>query len=158
MGSRHERMQRAEYARLTFNAQRNRRSVLAIGFRQTRDTLFVLDRAGILASRVYDVSEDPEQFLRIAIGILFMNPKALGYDTTFSAMGDKHFVNAGRVKFELTQKIYLDRTIRGRGTVCTRRRASAGASPKFTSSKTPGLTVLGKRRRLIYSSFLRNAI
>lgn len=70
-GISHERMQLAEYARLTFHAQPERRYVLGIGFRHTKLTLFVLDRADILASRVYDVNEDPEQFLRIAIGILF---------------------------------------------------------------------------------------
>lgn len=115
---RKELLQLAEYARICFALQRNRRFYIGIGFRHTTLTLYVFDRSGALASRMYDVHKNPVEFLRIAIGVLLLDPEQLGYDTTVVKEGDVSFVKVGSERYKISKYIFVDRSIRGRGTIC----------------------------------------
>lgn len=120
--------QLAEYARVCFATQYDRRHVLGLGFLHKRLTLYLFDRSGVTYSREYNVDEYPEIFLRVAIGILFLDQRQLGYDESFVTEpdSDSRSLTAGGVQYKILDKIYLDRSLRGRGTVCLKAERMSG--------------------------------
>lgn len=114
-----------EYGRICFATQYDRRHVLGLGFLHNRLTLYTFDRSGVAFSREYNVHEDPDIFLRVAIGILFMDQSQLGHDVTF--LNDQHLIAEG-VRYKILGKIYVDRSLRGRGTVCLKAESASGGS------------------------------
>lgn len=107
-----------EYARRCFANQPNRRYVLGLSFLHKDLSFYVFDRSGTLATPYYNVDQNPEQFLQLAIGVLFMDYAQLGHDTSIYSKRDKNYINAGGKKYKMLCTLYNDDGLRGRGTMC----------------------------------------
>ncbi|TDL29062.1 hypothetical protein BD410DRAFT_892437 [Rickenella mellea] len=103
-------------ARLMFGHQVDRRFVLAVKLFGTTMSLMVLNRSGTVASADFDVHKRPELFLRVAIGLLFLDRTSMGYDPTISPARDTIQVNTNT--YHIKSIIYQESVVRGRGTVC----------------------------------------
>lgn len=90
-----------EYARCCFSARPDRRYVLGLGFLHKNLSFYVFDRSGILATPYCNVDEDPEQFLRLAISILFMDDAQLGYDTSLYYKEGNNYIKAGGEEYKI---------------------------------------------------------
>ena len=53
------------------STRQDRRYFLAFGFCHKSLTFYYFDRSGAIYSKMYDIDEKPQMFLRVAIGILF---------------------------------------------------------------------------------------
>ncbi|TDL27695.1 hypothetical protein BD410DRAFT_869098, partial [Rickenella mellea] len=71
-------------ARLVFGSQVNRRFVYGVALLGPTMTLSVFSRSGRMTSVAFDVHEKPQLFLRVAIGILFLDHTCLGFDPNIS--------------------------------------------------------------------------
>lgn len=122
-----ERVQLSEYARLCFAEQYDRQYFIAFGLRHTKLTFYVFDRSGVLQSQEYDVHEKPLVFLRVAINILFLENAQLGYDPAFSvSVNGRKCLSMQNKCYIIMRKIFTDRSICGRGTVCLKVRRRKG--------------------------------
>ena len=124
-----------DFARLTLSGRHDRRFVLGIGFRHTKLTLYLFDRSGILTSKVLDVHKFPLHFLCVAVGIVLLNNPRLGYDPSFvhevcvDEKGNEEqieYLQVGQRKYKIEKELYVDRSMRGRGTVCLKVRRMDG--------------------------------
>ena len=77
---------------------------------------------------MYDIDEKPQMFLRVAIGILFMNHAQLGYDTSFVTEESVTTLRLDGNTYEYVKDIYTDRSIRGRGTACFKVKCTQGTN------------------------------
>ncbi|TDL29097.1 hypothetical protein BD410DRAFT_3664 [Rickenella mellea] len=103
-------------ARLMFGHQLDRRFVLGVILRGTKMSLTVLNRSGTVTSASFDVHEHPDLFLRVAVGVLFLDRTTMGYDPSISLARDTIQVNANT--YQIKSIIYHECVIRGRGTFC----------------------------------------
>ncbi|TDL22898.1 hypothetical protein BD410DRAFT_787708 [Rickenella mellea] len=108
----------ASHARMVFGNQVNRRFVLAVLLTDTAMTLTVFNRSGAVTSKDFDVHKNPDLFLRVAVGILFLPDEYLGYDNTIDLVKNEIRVN-GKA-YPIDSVIYQEPSLRGRGTVCFR--------------------------------------
>ncbi|KAH8109305.1 hypothetical protein DFH11DRAFT_1881400 [Phellopilus nigrolimitatus] len=106
------------YARLIFASQPNRRFVLGMAILGDYATFFYFDRAGVISSDRFHIHENPEKFLRVIVGFLFASNTDLGYDPTIVLKDGKGFVTVKDKKYEIERIIYVESSLRGRGTVC----------------------------------------
>ncbi|KAI5832485.1 hypothetical protein K523DRAFT_298085 [Schizophyllum commune Tattone D] len=84
------------------------------------DGIFTLlqDRSGCLRSKVIDINKDPVEFLRIILGLTFLDRTYLGYDPNITTRDGKRFLKMGRAHFEILQRLIgKDAGTRGLGTV-----------------------------------------
>ena len=107
-----------EYARMCFSKQCDRRYVLGLGFLHNKLSAYVFDRSGVLASPYYNVEKYPEAFLHLAIGMLLLPKTQMGYDPSFFESENTRYIKAFEADYEIIDELYVDRSIRGRGTVC----------------------------------------
>ncbi|KLO13282.1 hypothetical protein SCHPADRAFT_373622 [Schizopora paradoxa] len=107
-----------EYAEFIFLAQRSRHFVITACLIETTMTLFYFDRSGGLASSEFNVHEQPESFLRFAMGMLTLNQAGIGFDSSLFFEGDLTFVHVEGKRFELGSRIYSSKGIEGKGTSC----------------------------------------
>lgn len=121
-----EREKLTEYGRLCFSKQCDRRFVVGIGFLHKNLTVYVFDRAGVVHSPEYNIDEHPQIFLRLVIGLLFMDRSHLGYDTTFSTEQGARLIRIQGEKYRIEKDIFVDDTVRGRGTVCLKAKCIEG--------------------------------
>ncbi|TDL15327.1 hypothetical protein BD410DRAFT_691355, partial [Rickenella mellea] len=82
----------------------------------TTMSLTVFNRSGAITSASFDVHEQPELFLRVAIGILFLPDAYLGYDQTVDLINNEIYVKG--MKYQIDSIIYQEPSLRGRGTIC----------------------------------------
>lgn len=115
-------LQLAQYARLIFRFQPNRRFVIASYIIGVKIYLVVFDRSGALTTQGFNVHRDPETFLRIVVGLLFLDRTHLGYDPTIvlDAEGRRGHLFFKGMKYIIRDVVYVEGVIRGRGTVCYR--------------------------------------
>ncbi|KAH8113473.1 hypothetical protein DFH11DRAFT_1510273 [Phellopilus nigrolimitatus] len=106
------------YARLIFASQPNRRFVLGMAILGDYATFFYFDRAGVISSDRFHIHENPEKFLRVIVGFLFASNTDLGYDPTIFLKDGKGFITVKGKKYEIERIIYVESSLRGRGTVC----------------------------------------
>ncbi|KAL5521627.1 hypothetical protein ACEPAF_2375 [Sanghuangporus sanghuang] len=100
-----------------YRANMSRRFVLLFSLVDTKMALFKYDRSGALVSEPFDVHEEPEQFLRVIVGMAFGEDYFLGLDPSFSSKDNKDYVMFDGTSFEIVRVIHLDAVIRSRGTV-----------------------------------------
>ncbi|TDL22920.1 hypothetical protein BD410DRAFT_859116 [Rickenella mellea] len=79
-------------------------------------TFTVFNRSGAVTSTKFDVHENPELFLRVAVGILFLPDQYLGYDDTIDLV--KNEIRVKDKAYPIESVIYQEPSLRGRGTVC----------------------------------------
>ncbi|KLO13780.1 hypothetical protein SCHPADRAFT_940104 [Schizopora paradoxa] len=107
-----------EAARNIFQNQSNRRFVLGVKVAGTSLVLICFDRSGVLSSRFFDVNKDPKTFLRVVIGLVYVEDKYLGYDTSFSFTNDRDHALLNSVRYTVEDFVYAISGTIGRGTVC----------------------------------------
>ncbi|KAL5476841.1 hypothetical protein ACEPAI_3027 [Sanghuangporus weigelae] len=107
----------AKYIREMFGANKARRFALLFSLVDTKMALFKYDRSGALVSKEFDVHEDPEQFLRVIVGMAFGEDYYLGLDPSFLNKDGKTYVTFKGKLYEFIRVIHLDPVIRSRGTV-----------------------------------------
>ncbi|KAL5514330.1 hypothetical protein ACEPAG_2418 [Sanghuangporus baumii] len=107
----------AKYIREMFGANKARRFALLFSLVDTKMALFKYDRSGALVSKEFDVHEDPEQFLRVIVGMAFGEDYYLGLDPSFLNKDGKTYVMFKGKLYEFIRVIHLDPVIRSRGTV-----------------------------------------
>ncbi|KAH8113924.1 hypothetical protein DFH11DRAFT_1598227 [Phellopilus nigrolimitatus] len=118
--------QLAQYVRLCYGNQYDRRFVMAFGIFNTNVSFYYFDRSGVYATEKFDAHAKPELFLRVVMGLLFADRSALGYDPSFTSeivMENekeilKSYVTVADSRLEIIDVINQDCVIRGRGTLC----------------------------------------
>ena len=113
-------LQLAQYARLIFRAQPNRRYVVGSFIIGKKIHLAVFDRSGVISSMGFDIDKDPETFIHIVVGTLFLDAVQLGFDPTitYEPGGTENYLLFKGTKYIITNVLYVEGVIRGRGTVC----------------------------------------
>ncbi|KAL5514332.1 hypothetical protein ACEPAG_2420 [Sanghuangporus baumii] len=106
----------SKYIREMFGANKARRFALLFSLVDTKMALFKYDRSGTLVSKEFDVHEDPEQFLRVIVGMAFGEDYYLGLDPSFLNKDGKTYVTFKGKLYEFIRVIHLDPVIRSRGT------------------------------------------
>ncbi|KLO10640.1 hypothetical protein SCHPADRAFT_999406 [Schizopora paradoxa] len=80
--------------------------------------LLIFDRSGMASSEKISVHDNPQKFLRLIIGFLFVSLEHLGFEMTIVVDEDgSHYIKAGDVEYQVSS-IYREPGIEGRGTVC----------------------------------------
>ncbi|TRM56470.1 hypothetical protein BD626DRAFT_440969, partial [Schizophyllum amplum] len=96
-----------------------------VGIGMTGSLIFTtyFDRAGRLRSTSTDIHQEPLAFLRILLGLTFLDKRHLGYDSTILTSdehpGVRFVIVAGRT-YEILERLNKRPEIRGLGTVCWR--------------------------------------
>ncbi|KAF7343467.1 hypothetical protein MVEN_01779600 [Mycena venus] len=111
---------------LIFSHQDNRRFVLSIAFMAEHVRLFIFDRAGLLSTAPFNLHDEPEDFVRVLVALMFTNdPAVLGYDTSILEIADDRYIGVEGVLYEIVGKpLFISDVIRGRGTICWRVRSN----------------------------------
>ncbi len=113
-------IQSARYAHCIFTAQPGRRFVPAVTIAGHMVTLWIFDRSGSIASEAFNIHDDPRKFLRIILGILFVDSAHLGYDPSIYHKGSnsvEKYIKVNHVEYKV-DCIYIEPGIKVRGTVC----------------------------------------
>ncbi|KAH8102336.1 hypothetical protein DFH11DRAFT_1735668 [Phellopilus nigrolimitatus] len=76
-------VQGAQYARLCYSHQEDRRFVVSFCLFDDDMELYVFNRAGIRVSTRFNVHSSPEDFLRVIIGFLVSEEYYIGFDPSF---------------------------------------------------------------------------
>ncbi|KAH8113917.1 hypothetical protein DFH11DRAFT_1598199 [Phellopilus nigrolimitatus] len=126
--------QLAQYVRLCYGNQYDRRFVMAFGIFNTNVSFYYFDRSGVYATEKFDAHAKPELFLRVVMGLLFADRSALGYDPSFTSeivMENekeilKSYVTVADSRLEIIDVINQDCVIRGRGTLCLKAKDENG--------------------------------
>ncbi|KAI0055077.1 hypothetical protein BV25DRAFT_1816139, partial [Artomyces pyxidatus] len=70
------------YVRQALRTQHDRRFMYGLVFAKRSIVLWHVDRSGALASEAFDVHREPDKFIKIVAGLMYMNPERLGWDPT----------------------------------------------------------------------------
>ncbi|KAI0054822.1 hypothetical protein BV25DRAFT_1903805 [Artomyces pyxidatus] len=70
------------YVRQALRTQHDRRFMYGLVFAKRSIILWHVDRSGALASEAFDVHREPDKFIKIVAGLMYMNPERLGWDPT----------------------------------------------------------------------------
>ncbi len=76
-------------ARLIFKNQPNRRKVFGVLLVGDEMTFCVFDRSGKVTSPSFNIHEKPELFLRVVVGLCYIDRETLGVDQTINLEGPK---------------------------------------------------------------------
>ncbi|KAI0055625.1 hypothetical protein BV25DRAFT_1865750 [Artomyces pyxidatus] len=68
--------------RQALRTQHDRRFMYGLVFAKRKIVLWHVDRSGALASEAFDVHQEPNKFIQIVAGLMYMNPERLGWDPT----------------------------------------------------------------------------
>ncbi|KLO16812.1 hypothetical protein SCHPADRAFT_788511, partial [Schizopora paradoxa] len=82
----------------------------------------VFDRSGAISTQGFNIHSNPEIFIRIIVATLYLNSVQLGEDPTIKLNEDGktgHLYFKGD-KYIITEILYVEGVVRGRGTVCYR--------------------------------------
>lgn len=92
---------------------------LSLSICATKVSLLLFDRAGLIASEIFDIHESPELLVRILAGMMLSDISVIGADPSVETDGlDKRFIEAGGKRYWLVHTNFTRSQIRGRGTVC----------------------------------------
>ncbi len=105
-------------AKFIFRNQHNRRFVLGLRLLGTKMSLMYIDRSGVLVSSTFDVHEDPRRFIRVLAGLVYVDKKYLGYDTSVSVAKRRGHAFAERKPYTVENIVHVESGTLGRGTVC----------------------------------------
>ncbi|KAL1745173.1 hypothetical protein HDZ31DRAFT_36985 [Schizophyllum fasciatum] len=108
-----------------------------VGIGIVGSTFFIsyYDRSGCLQSKPVSVHTHPREFLRVLLGLTFMDKEFLGYDPTISDRDGQRYVTVRNVEYQIVQRIDEHPSVRGLGTVCWLcKRVSDGMSVVIKSS------------------------
>ncbi len=117
-------------ARLIFKNQPNRRKVFGVLLVGDEMTFCVFDRSGKVTSPSFNIHEKPELFLRVIVGLCYIDRETLGVDQTINLEGPKEnwTVEVKGKKYPIQKVVYTEGVIRGRGTACYEVRLESGKS------------------------------
>ena len=108
-----------ECARLIVSTQPNRRFVLDAILCGPLMWLVYFDRSGILISIPFNVHDHPRKFLRVVVGLLYLNDENRGFDPTVVFDTEKTGTIAiGGINYPFTNVRYVEGVLRGRATAC----------------------------------------
>ncbi|EPS96876.1 hypothetical protein FOMPIDRAFT_1025203 [Fomitopsis schrenkii] len=82
-------LQLLKYMRMIFHEAVDRSFVLGIVVAHASVSVYVADRTGVLGSRIFNIHEDPRDFIRVVVGICTMSPAQLGWDTSMTVLKEK---------------------------------------------------------------------
>ena len=105
-------------ASIMFQAQHNCRFILAVTIFQLKAYFNVFDRAGVVHSVALDMITKCTKFLQILAGLAFSNKANIGYDLPITRNGDRVTISCSGLEFVIIVTVFVNSTIRGRGTVC----------------------------------------
>lgn len=107
-------------ARLMFKEQPNRRSVFGVLLAGDEMTFCVFDRSGKVSSLPFNIHDEPEQFLRVIVGLAFIDRETCGIDKTINLEGPKEnwTIQVDKKTYPIKNIVHKESGIRGRGTVC----------------------------------------
>ncbi len=109
----------ADEARLIFNSQLNRRYVVGFILTGTLLSVIGLDRSGLVASKPFDINEEPGLFLHVIVGSLYLDEYQFGLDPTIRITDSKSKeIEVDGEWFDIIDVIHIEGGLRGRGTVC----------------------------------------
>ncbi|KAL1673115.1 hypothetical protein EV122DRAFT_283308 [Schizophyllum commune] len=111
----------------TLAVQDERRFHIGIAFLGHLCFLNYSDRVGCLQSTVFNIHEDPLQFLRVFLGLTVADKVWLGHDPTIIHEGGKRYVTVAGVKYEIFENLTQSSGIRGLGAVVWSCVATEGA-------------------------------
>lgn len=124
-----------------FIHQPNRYYAISIAFIELQVALFIYDRSGIVFTELINFENNLELFLRLTLGVLFVDLETLGIDSTFSYALDssKSFLSIRnyshgqdlRERFSIEKIIFQDSNIRGRGTTIYKVYGTLAGEEKF---------------------------
>ena len=103
-----------------FEAQQNRRFVLAAALIKTLLHTHLYDRAGVVCMVAFDIHKHPLQFLRFMVGIMFTDSDLIGYDPTIQTSPDGSTTVTIKNMYAIKETLCASRMIRGRATICWR--------------------------------------
>ncbi|KAK1242045.1 hypothetical protein MKX07_000031 [Trichoderma sp. CBMAI-0711] len=116
----------ARYAREVLAAQDDRRFVLGFTLCGSLMRLWAFDRLGGIASKRFDVNDDPLDLVTTVLGFLMMNKAQLGYDPTIVRSGTQRYIEIERdgrpERLILEKVIFRQACIAGRATTCWKAR------------------------------------
>ncbi len=81
-------------------------------------TLLYSDHTGMLVSISFDVNKDPKSFIRVIVGLVYINERYLGLDPSVSVQGDRGHALLKGIKYTVEDVVYAEHGVIGRGTVC----------------------------------------
>lgn len=105
----------AVFAKELFISQRNRRFVLGVALAEGKLSFLLADRAGIVVSEVYDTRHRIDIFLRVCMGLLFVDISRLGYDPAFTQEGHVTFVLIAGERYQIKRGIMKENDLEGSG-------------------------------------------
>lgn len=105
----------AVFAKELFISQRNRRFVLGVALAEGKLSFLLADRAGIVVSEVYDTKHRIDIFLRVCMGLLFVDISRLGYDPAFTQEGNVTSVLIAGERYQIKRGIVKDNDLEGSG-------------------------------------------
>lgn len=100
---------------MIFQAQKNRRFVLAIAICQSSLYLNVFDRAGAVHSSAIDMIKQPSVVLHLLMGLVYSSPSRRGYDPTITDTAD---ALCNGHTYTIVETLFTNNMIRGRATIC----------------------------------------
>ncbi|KLO05872.1 hypothetical protein SCHPADRAFT_946555 [Schizopora paradoxa] len=105
-------------AKIMFRAQQNRRFVIGCTVAGDAIELTYTDRSGTFTSGMLKIHENPEDLVRVAVGLTLIEPQDLGYDTTLSIIEGAGEVTVCGTVYKVRRNIFAESSIEGRGTMC----------------------------------------
>ncbi|OTA03380.1 hypothetical protein A9Z42_0038400 [Trichoderma parareesei] len=122
----------ARYAREVLAAQDDRRFVLGFTLCGSLMRLWAFDCLGGIASKRFDVNDDPLDLVTTVLGFLMMNKAQLGYDPTIVRSGTQRYIGIERdgrpERLILEKVIFRQACIAGRATTCWKARRAVEES------------------------------
>ena len=112
----------AEVALSMFSTQLDRAYVPCLALLGDHATFAMFSRAGLFLSDTFNIHRYPERFIRVVAGMMYASRDALGFDpsmhwTTFDGSNGR-CVKVKRTTYNIVRVLHLEKTIRGRATVC----------------------------------------
>lgn len=107
---------------MVFQAQPNRRFVLALTICRSQMYINLLDRAGAVHSSPINMVEQPAVVLRVLMGIVFATASTIGYDPSITDVDGAKVACCKNQKYAIDSILFAHHMIRGRATICWRAR------------------------------------
>ena len=100
-----------DLVRNTLIHQENRLFIIALLFDYFTLNIYIHDRSGIVGSHIVDILENRKDFLRFAIGVLFIEEKYLGFDTSMEEIDGRRYIYVNPSPSESPVKLEIKKTI-----------------------------------------------
>ncbi|GAB0139235.1 hypothetical protein EsDP_00007448 [Epichloe bromicola] len=121
------------YGREVLAAQFNRRFVLGFTLCGSIMRLWEFDRLGGIASKSFNINEDPKQFVSAILGFLWLSDEGLGFDPTIVSSEGKQYIEIERngklERLIIDQQMRRAPCVAGRATTCWRAHREGDNTP-----------------------------